>query len=96
MLMLALPLISFGQPWSIDDCVEYAIVHNPEILHRQIQYNSQREVLSETAVSRVPVVSIGVQETLHAGNTLIMYSVDENLTMSLTQVAAWVITQPPH
>ncbi|MBR7026986.1 MAG: TolC family protein [Bacteroidales bacterium] len=88
LIILALPLFSFGQAWTIDDCVEYAIVHNPEILHRQIQYNSQREVLSETALSRVPIVNIGVQETLHAGNTLIMYSVDENLTMSLTQVAA--------
>ena len=86
--LLALPLISFGQTWSIDDCVEYAIVHNPEILHRQLQYDSQKEVLSETTVSRAPIINLGVQETMHSGNTLIMYSVDENLTMSLTQVAA--------
>ncbi|MBR5736066.1 MAG: TolC family protein [Bacteroidales bacterium] len=86
--LLALPLLSFGQTWSIDDCVEYAIVHNPEILHRQLQYDSQKEVLSETTVSRAPIINLGVQETMHSGNTLIMYSVDENLTMSLTQVAA--------
>ena len=86
--LLALPLLSFAQAWTIDDCVEYAIVHNPEILHRQLQYDSQKEVLSETAVSRAPVINIGVQETLHSGNTLIMYSVDENMTVALTQVAA--------
>lgn len=87
-LMLALPLVTFAQAWSIEDCVEYAIVHNPDVLHRQLQYDSQQEVLSETTVSRVPQISIGVQETLHSGNTLIMYSIDENLTMSLTQIAA--------
>ena len=86
--LLALPLLSYGQAWSIDDCVDYAIAHNPEILHRQLQYDNQKEVLGETSSSRVPVISLGVQETLHSGNTLIMYSVDENLTMSLTQVAA--------
>lgn len=88
LMLLALPLLSFGQKWSLDKCVEYAIVHNPEILHRQLQYDNQKEVLSETAVSRAPIISIGVQETMHSGNTLIMYSIDENLTMSLTQVAA--------
>lgn len=87
-LLLALPLLTFAQVWSIDDCVEYALLHNPEILHRQLQYDTQKEVLSETAVSRVPIINIGVQETMHTGNALIMYSVDENLTMSLTQVAA--------
>ncbi len=86
--LLSLPFLSFGQAWTIDDCVEYALVHNPEILHRQFQYETQKEVLGETAVSRVPVIGVGVQETLHAGNTLLMYSVDENLTMSLTQLAA--------
>ena len=86
--LLSLPFLSFGQVWTIDDCVEYALVHNPEILHRQFQYETQKEVLGETAVSRVPVIGVGVQETLHAGNTLLMYSVDENLTMSLTQLAA--------
>jgi len=86
--LLALPFSSFGQAWSIDDCVEYAIVHNPEILHRQLQYDNQKEILSETAAGRVPVINIGIQETMHSGNALIMYSVDENLTMSLTQVAA--------
>ncbi|MBO7480017.1 MAG: TolC family protein [Bacteroidales bacterium] len=88
LLMLVLPLLSFGQPWNIDRCVEYAIVHNPEILHRQLQYDNQKEILDEANVNRVPVISVGVQETLHSGNALIMYSVDENLTMSLTQVAA--------
>ena len=88
LVLLVLPMLTFAQVWSIDDCVEYALTHNPEILHRQLQYDTQKEVLSETAVSRVPVINIGVQETLHTGNALIMYSVDENLTMSLTQVAA--------
>ncbi|MBO6067977.1 MAG: TolC family protein [Bacteroidales bacterium] len=88
LLMLVLPLLSFGQPWNIDRCVEYAIVHNPEILHRQLQYDNQKEILDEANVNRVPVISVGVQETLHSGNALIMYSVDENLTRSLTQVAA--------
>ncbi|MCR5828465.1 MAG: TolC family protein [Bacteroidales bacterium] len=87
-LALALPLVAFGQAWTIEDCVEYAIVHNPDVLHRQLQYDNQKEVLSETAVSRAPLINIGVQETLHSGNTLIMYSIDENLTMSLTQIAA--------
>lgn len=32
--LLALPFLTFGQAWTIDDCVEYALVHNPEILHR--------------------------------------------------------------
>lgn len=86
--LTVLPLLSFGQAWTIDDCVEYAIAHNPEILHRQLQYDTQKEVLDETSVSRMPVVSLGIQETLHSGNTLLMYSVDENLTMSLTQMAA--------
>ena len=83
-----LPLFSFGQAWSLDDCVSYAIVHNPEILHRQLQYDNQKEVLDEASSSRMPVVNLGIQETLHSGNTLLMYSVDENLTMSLTQLAA--------
>lgn len=86
--MMALPLLSFGQAWSIDDCVEYAISHNPEILHRQLQHDTQKEVLDEVSAGRMPVISLGVQETLHSGNTLLMYSVDENLTMSLTQMAA--------
>lgn len=85
---LALPVVSFGQAWSIDDCVEYAILHNPEILHRQLRYDNQKGVLDETSAVRMPVISLGVQETLHSGNTLLMYSVDENLTMSLTQMAA--------
>lgn len=88
MALLAVPLLTLAQVWSIDECVEYALGHNPEILHRQLQYDTQKEVLSETAVSRVPVINIGIQETMHTGNALIMYSVDENLTMSLTQVAA--------
>ena len=87
-LLLALPLFSFGQTWSINECIDYALIHNPEILHRQLQYDNQKEVLNEAAITRVPVISVGVQETIHTGNTLIMYSVDENLTMSLTQVAA--------
>ena len=87
-MLLAMPLLTFAQVWSIDDCVEYALEHNPDILHRQLQYDTQKEVLSETTVSRVPKISVGVQETIHSGNALIMYSVDENLTMSLTQVAA--------
>ena len=86
--LLALPLLTFAQPWTIDDCVEYAIVHNPEILHRQLQYENQKEILNEATVTRAPVISLGLQETMHTGNALIMYSVDENLTMSLTQVAA--------
>lgn len=88
LVLLAIPSGIFAQVWSIDDCVEYALEHNPEILHRQLQYDTQKEILSETTVSRVPKIDIGVQETMHSGNALIMYSVDENLTMSLTQVAA--------
>ena len=85
---LALPLLSFGQAWSLDDCVEYAIAHNPEILHRQIRHETQKEVAAEAASRRVPVIQAGLQETLHSGNMLLMYSVDERMTLSLTSVAA--------
>ncbi len=86
--MLSLSPSAFAQPWDLEGCIEYAIVHNPDILHRKIQYDVQKEVLGQSKIARVPVVTIGAQETLHSGNALIMYSVDENLTMSLTQVAA--------
>ena len=42
-LLLALPLLSSGQTWSINECIDYALIHNPEILHRQLQYDNQIE-----------------------------------------------------
>ena len=86
--LLPLPLFSPAQPWDLDSCVEYAVSNNADILHRRVRYDMQNEALAETAARRVPVITIGAQETLHSGNALIMYSVDRNVTMSLTQVAA--------
>ena len=86
--LLPLPLLSPAQPWDLDACVEYAVSNNADILHRRVQYDIQNEALAETAAKRAPVITIGAQETFHSGNALIMYSVDQNVTMSLTQVAA--------
>lgn len=88
LLLLAIPLLSFGQAWSLDDCVDYAIAHNPDILHRQLRHETQKEVAAEAASRRVPVILAGLQETMHSGNMLLMYSVDERMTLSLTSVAA--------
>ena len=90
LLLLCLPLTLAAQsaPWSLDDCIDYAMQHNPSLMHRGVEYSLREESLKEASNSRVPVISAGAQETFHMGNTLIMYSIDENLTMSLTQIGA--------
>ncbi len=76
------------EPWTLERCIEYATEHSPEILHRQIRYDMSRENLQEASGKRVPTIGIGAQETIHAGNALLMYGVDQSLAMSLTQLAA--------
>ena len=88
LLLSAFPLLSFGQAMSLDECMNYAKEHNPDIVRSRLQYETQSTILSETTLKRVPVIGIGAKETFHTGNTLIMYGVDANVTMALTQVAA--------
>lgn len=74
--------------WTLERCIEYATTHSPDILHRQLSYDLRGEELREASTRRIPTISLGAQETLHAGNALLMYGVDQNIAMSLTQLAA--------
>lgn len=87
-MLTASPLLALAQAWSLDDCIDYALENNPEIRHSRVRYDIRSQELAEAAAKRVPLVSLGAQELLHSGNALIMYSVDQVVTMSLAQVAA--------
>ena len=88
LLLLNLTSTAFAQAWDLDSCVNYALAGNAEVRHRKMQYGIRQEELAEAAARRIPVLGLGAQELLHSGNALIMYSVDQVVTMSLTQVAA--------
>ena len=85
-LLVAVPVSA--QTWSLDNCIDYALEHNPTILHSQVQYDIQNSVVSEATGARVPIIKIGAQETFHAGNLQMMYGIDGNAVMGLTQMAA--------
>ncbi len=80
---LLLTLDSYGQIWTLDDCIAYALEHNIEIKTQELAAETKRVSLSESKWSYAPDVTASNGYNLSTGRVLdpTTYDFVENQTM---------------
>lgn len=58
------------QPWSLQDCIEYALENNIQIKQQQLGVNMARENLTQSRASRFPTLNASASHSYNFGRTV--------------------------
>ena len=65
-----LTLDSYGQIWTLDDCIAYALEHNIEVKQQELTAESKRLTLSESKWAYAPDISASNSYNISSGRML--------------------------
>ena len=86
-LCASMLLSAQNKPWSLEDCVQYAIDHNITIKQLVIQKNVAEVNLNTSKMSRLPDLNAGGGQTWSFGRTQIATGLYENINQSNTNLS---------